>query len=98
MWRCSHVQFIQTVERSRSRCAAQIASLPHIELEFVSPGTGARHSSLFLVDTGAGGTEVMFHSRAARELKLLQDQRALYDVSCCLKGLVACVVAQSRQQ
>ncbi|WIA19987.1 hypothetical protein OEZ85_005860 [Tetradesmus obliquus] len=56
-----------------------IASLPHIELEFVSPGTGARHSSLFLVDTGAGGTEVMFHSRAARELKLLQDQRALYD-------------------
>jgi hypothetical protein len=55
--------------------AVQIASLPHIELEFLSPGTGLRHSSLFLVDTGAGGTEVMFHSRAARELQLLMDDR-----------------------
>jgi hypothetical protein len=56
---------------------AQIASLPHIELEFVSPGTGKRHSSLFLVDTGAGGTEMMFHSRAARELQLLRDERRM---------------------
>jgi hypothetical protein len=58
-----------------SLCVVQIASLPHIELEFVSPGTRARHRSLFLVDTGAGGTEVMFHSRAARELQLLKDER-----------------------
>jgi predicted aspartyl protease len=60
-----------------SHYAVQIASLPHIELEFVSPGTGARHSSLFLVDTGAGGTEVMFHSRAAKELELLKDERQI---------------------
>jgi predicted aspartyl protease len=51
---------------------AQIASLPHVELEFAVPGKpGKRHKSLFLVDTGAGGAEVMFHSRAARELGLL---------------------------
>jgi predicted aspartyl protease len=61
----------------RSLAVVQIASLPHIELEFVVPRTGIRHSSLFLVDTGAGGTEVMFHSRAARELHLLKDERQL---------------------
>eukprot|EP00878_Enallax_costatus_P019507 GHUV01020580.1.p1 GENE.GHUV01020580.1~~GHUV01020580.1.p1 ORF type:complete len:339 (+),score=80.00 GHUV01020580.1:1057-2073(+) len=49
-----------------------IASLPHVELEFVVPATGQRHRSLFMLDTGAGGTEMMFHSRAAKELKLLE--------------------------
>lgn len=51
----------------------QIASLPHVELEFVVPTTGKRHKSLFLLDTGAGGSEMMFHSRAAKELGLLVE-------------------------
>jgi predicted aspartyl protease len=32
---------------------------------------------LFLVDTGAGGTEMMFHSRAAKELHLLTPDTEL---------------------
>eukprot|EP00879_Flechtneria_rotunda_P012438 GHRR01012988.1.p1 GENE.GHRR01012988.1~~GHRR01012988.1.p1 ORF type:complete len:950 (+),score=433.73 GHRR01012988.1:1099-3948(+) len=53
-----------------------IASLPHVELEFVIPATGRRVKSLFMVDTGAGGTEVMFHSRATRELGLVEKENA----------------------
>jgi hypothetical protein len=34
---------------------SQIASLPHVELEFVVPGRpNTRHKSLFLVDSGEG--------------------------------------------
>lgn len=53
----------------------QIASLPHVELEFVVPRSNQRHRSLFMLDTGAGGTELMFHSRAAKELGLLVSNK-----------------------
>ncbi len=49
----------------------QVAGLPHIEARF-GTADGAVHTALLMLDSGAGGTDVMFHARATRELGLQQ--------------------------
>lgn len=50
-----------------------IANLPHLEVKLQTP-SGSVHNVLFMIDTGAAGTEIMFHARAARELGLLDEK------------------------
>jgi hypothetical protein len=47
----------------------KIGNLPHVELTFRT-ASGATHSALFMVDSGAGGADLLFHGRATRELSL----------------------------
>jgi len=57
-----------------------LANLPHVVAHFQRPMElpnskeqeqgPARMSALFLLDSGAGGVEVMLHARAAQELQL----------------------------
>ena len=49
--------------------AMQISCLPHLPVTFQIPG-GRVASALFMVDTGAGGVDLLFHARAALELGL----------------------------
>jgi len=48
---------------------AQISNLPHLEVTFAS-GSGARTSALFMLDTGACGSDMMLHARAIKELHM----------------------------
>jgi len=50
----------------------QIANLPHVRLSFETEA-GERHSELFMIDSGAGGSDIMFHARAAQALSLLDS-------------------------
>lgn len=52
-----------------------LANLPHVLAAFEVPGEqqgqpGSSTSALFLLDSGAGGVEVMFHARGVQELQL----------------------------
>lgn len=57
-----------------------LANLPHVVAHFVRPGQqqkqgeqmegSAPASGLFLLDSGAGGVELMLHARAAQELQV----------------------------
>mmetsp|Transcript_20326 Transcript_20326/g.52029 ORF Transcript_20326/g.52029 Transcript_20326/m.52029 type:complete len:651 (-) Transcript_20326:36-1988(-) len=53
-----------------------VANLPHVEVNFSQrrgAPQAARHSKLFMLDSGAGGADAMFHTRAAAELGLVDD-------------------------
>lgn len=57
-----------------------LANLPHVVAHFVRPGQQQKQgeqmegpaplSGLFLLDSGAGGVELMLHARAAQELQV----------------------------
>ncbi len=57
-----------------------LANLPHVSAEFERPRHQQKEqqkqeettpsSALFLLDSGAGGVEVMLHARAAQELQI----------------------------
>lgn len=54
----------------------QIGNLPHAEITFKAPD-GAEHRALFMIDSGAGGADLLFHGRSTRELGLVtQDELA----------------------
>lgn len=74
------------------RCLSvlQIANLPHVRLEFVTP-SGAVHSRLFMIDTGAGGCDIMFHGRAVQELGLIDTSDGGKDKVRAL--VVTCILA-----
>ena len=40
-------------------------------------GAGREYSELFMIDSGAGGVECMFHARAVAELGLLNESEEL---------------------
>jgi hypothetical protein len=50
---------------------ALVAYLPHVVLRFGVPGDPRPRGALFMLDTGASGADLMFHSRAAARLGLL---------------------------
>ncbi|GBF96983.1 hypothetical protein Rsub_09780 [Raphidocelis subcapitata] len=52
-----------------------IGNLPHAEITFRAP-SGAEHRALFMLDSGAGGADLLFHGRASRELGLVTADEA----------------------
>mmetsp|Transcript_4215 Transcript_4215/g.11372 ORF Transcript_4215/g.11372 Transcript_4215/m.11372 type:complete len:593 (+) Transcript_4215:139-1917(+) len=48
---------------------SMISNLPHLEVTFET-GSGNRTSSLFMLDTGACGSDIMLHARAIQELQM----------------------------
>ncbi|KAL4443501.1 hypothetical protein ABPG75_011238 [Micractinium tetrahymenae] len=46
-----------------------VSSLPHIELELLTMD-GQRHKGLFMMDSGAGGFDIILGARAARSMQL----------------------------
>jgi hypothetical protein len=58
----------------------QVANLPHVDIQF-SQRKGAKpaaHSRMFMIDSGAGGVDAMFHTRAATELGLVDANSNSY--------------------
>lgn len=57
-----------------------VANLPHVDIQF-SQRKGAKpaaHSRMFMIDSGAGGVDAMFHTRAATELGLVDANSNSY--------------------
>ncbi len=52
---------------------SMIANLPHVEVTFQN-ADGKLHSALFMIDSGAGGADIMFHARATKELGLVPSK------------------------
>jgi hypothetical protein len=50
----------------------QIGNLPHAEITFRTPA-GREHRALFMIDSGAGGADLLFHGRATREMGLVTE-------------------------
>jgi hypothetical protein len=48
------------------------------------------HTALFMIDSGAGGADIMFHSRATRELGLVPS-KASHKTRCALLGVPGCL-------
>ncbi|EFN58196.1 hypothetical protein CHLNCDRAFT_142045 [Chlorella variabilis] len=63
-----------------------VAGLPHVELELVS-ASGRRHSGLFMLDSGAGGFDVIVNPKAARSLQLGQGSAAAGGGTTHIKGI-----------
>jgi len=51
-----------------------VANLPHVKTEFVRSAGGPVHTGLFMLDSGAGGVDTMFHSRATQEYGLMDEK------------------------
>ena len=49
-----------------------VSNVPHVEAEF-SSASGREFKALFMLDSGAGGAGVMFHSRSQDELDLVSE-------------------------
>lgn len=52
-----------------------IANLPHVEVLLTIKEGDKPVKCMFMLDSGAGGVDAMFHSRAVRELGLIQDNK-----------------------
>lgn len=52
-----------------------IANLPHVEVLLTIKKGDKPVKCMFMLDSGAGGVDAMFHSRAVRELGLVQDNK-----------------------
>ena len=73
------------------------ANLPHIQATFCADAdstSSAVHQEMFMLDSGAGGVDVMFHARAMQELQL-QRAAGLHSKSIrvkCATGLLCYTV------
>lgn len=52
----------------------QVANLPHVKAEFKQRNKSATQSGLFMLDSGAGGVDAMFHVRACKEYDLIDNK------------------------
>ncbi len=63
-----------------------VANLPHVEVLLTANEGDEPVQCMFMLDSGAGGVDAMFHSRAVRELGLIQDNKhgmRTLTVCCC---------------
>ena len=55
-----------------------VANLPHVEVLLTVKEGDEPVPCLFMVDSGAGGVDAMFHGRAVRELGLLPTTKHIF--------------------
>ena len=75
-----------------------IANLPHVEVLLTIKEGDKPVKCMFMLDSGAGGVDAMFHSRAVRELGLIQDNKhgmRTLTVTILLSCSAACMRLQS---
>lgn len=52
-----------------------VANLPHVEVLLTVKEGDEPVQCMFMLDSGAGGVDAMFHARAVRELGLFHDNK-----------------------
>ena len=73
-----------------------IANLPHVEVLLTIKERDKPVKCMFMLDSGAGGVDAMFHSRAVRELGLIQDNK--HGMRTLTVSLLSCSAACRRLQ